>query len=46
MCQLDLAVPFEGWKDLDPPMDEDSVCQMNLKNHKNKKELKNKLNLN
>jgi hypothetical protein len=25
MCQIDLAVPYEGWKDLDPPLDEDSV---------------------
>lgn len=25
MCQIDLAVPIEGWKDLDPPVDEDSV---------------------
>ncbi|OXA53649.1 Synaptotagmin 1 [Folsomia candida] len=24
MCQIDLTAPFEGWKDLDPPLDEDS----------------------
>ncbi|CAG7734222.1 unnamed protein product [Allacma fusca] len=24
MCQIDLAVPFEGWKELDPPFDENS----------------------
>lgn len=29
MCQIDLAVPYEGWKDLDPPLDEDSVRKQN-----------------